>query len=371
MMFLAEGNFITQLMQHLNVPLPFWMLALIAGMVGFGLVMGGITVVVMFSIWLERKVAGHIQCRYGPMYVGGWHGWAQSIADGVKLLMKEDIIPSGADRKLFILAPAIVLASALAAIVCVPLAPGAILADIDLGVFFIVAISSLTTIGIIMAGWASNNKWSVFGGMRQAAQVVAYEIPLGLSLMVPVVVLGTFSLKHASELQGGWGGMHWLIFQNPFILPAFVLFYVATLAETKRAPFDLPEAESELVAGFHTEYTGIRFSFFFLEEYAAMFIMSAVAVAFFLGGWNFLGIPWLEQNAPAAIYQIAAGVVFIVKAMILVFFMMWIRWTVPRIRIDQVMVIGYKYLTPMSLVCLIGAAGWELYIVPLFKGATT
>lgn len=368
MINIALGNFLTDLLGKLDTGLPFWMLVVVAGIAGFTLVIGGITVVVMFSIWLERKVAGHIQCRYGPMYVGGWHGWAQSIADGVKLLIKEDIIPAGADKKLFIIAPALVLASALAAFVAVPLAPGIAFADIDLGAFFIVSISSLTTIGVIMAGWASNNKWSVLGGMRQAAQVVAYEIPLGLALMSPVIVTGTFSLREACEMQSGWWGMQWLIFQNPFMLPAFILFFIGILAETKRAPFDLAEAESELVAGFHTEYSGIRWSIFFLEEYAAMFIMSAIAAAFFLGGWNFPGIQAVQANAPMAVFQAVCAVVFVIKAMLLMFVMIWLRWTLPRIRIDQIMTMGYKYLTPLALGCLLGAAVWELYVVPIFKG---
>jgi NADH-quinone oxidoreductase subunit H len=309
------------------------------------------------------------------MYVG-WHGWLQSIADGVKLLLKVDMIPRDADRVLFMLAPALVLAAIVAAMAAYPLAPGVFFADIDLGVFFVIAMSSMTTIGVVMAGWASNSKWTVFGAMREAAQVVAYEIPLGVALLVPVMVAGTLNMREASEMQSGWYGMGWFMFKNPFMLPAFVLYFIAALAETKRAPFDLPEAESELVAGFMTEYSGIRWSFFFMEEYAAMFLMSALAAVFFLGGFEspltwaageFFGRELFvkgasgatELNLQAIPYHAVAGLTLLVKSFAGIFLMMWLRWTLPRVRVDQVMTMGYKYLTPLALVCAIGAALWE------------
>ena len=259
-----------------------------------------------------------------------------------------------------------------------PIAPQIFFADLDLGLFLVLAFSSLTTIGVVMAGWASNSKWSLYGAMREAAQVVAYEIPLGVSLLVPVMVAGTFNLIDASAQQAGMWGMDWFImpWNNPFMLPAFALFFVAALAETKRAPFDLPEAESELVAGFLTEYSGIRWSFFFMEEYAAMFLMSAVASIFFLGGFespltHFAG-EWFGKDLFARDaagfwqlelsglpYQLAALTTLALKASAGVFLMMWLRWTLPRIRIDQVMTMGYKYLTPLSLVCVLGAGIWE------------
>jgi NADH-quinone oxidoreductase subunit H len=361
---------------------PLWLLALVAAGVGIGILIAIVSVLAMFSVWLERKVSGHIQCRFGPMYVGGWHGWAQSLADGVKLLMKEDLIPLGADRPLFMLAPAIVLASIFGALTAMPLSPSVWFADIDLGLFFILAMSSMTTIGVVMAGWASNSKWSLYGAMREAAQVVAYEIPLGISLLVPLMVVGTFNLVEASAQQASWFGMHWLVFQNPFVLPASLLYFVAALAETKRAPFDLPEAESELVAGFMTEYSGIRWSFFFMEEYAAMFLMSVVGAVFFFGGFESPLTWWAREQfgtdmvrAAAAgpeggsvvtwfdwgglAYQAIAGGTLIVKALFGVFLMMWVRWTLPRVRIDQVMTMGYKYLTPLALACVLGAGVWE------------
>lgn len=370
MNFFLEGIY-----QTVGEHLPMWLMMLIAAVTGIAVVLGMVSLIAMFSVWLERKVSGHIQCRYGPMYVG-WHGWLQSIADGVKLLLKEDMIPRDADRALFMLAPGLVLAAILGAFAAYPLSPGIWFGDIDLGVFMIIAFSSMTTIGVVMAGWASNSKWTIYGSMREAAQVVAYEIPLGISLLVPVMVAGTFNLREASALQADWFGMKWFLFTNPFMLPAFVLFFIAALAETKRAPFDLPEAESELVAGFMTEYSGIRWSFFFMEEYAAMFLMSALGAVFFLGGFEsplthfageFFGRDLVvvgaggakELNFAAIPYHLVAAVTLIAKCFFGVFLMMWLRWTLPRVRIDQVMTMGYKYLTPLSLLCVLGAALWE------------
>jgi len=363
---------------NLVVPdlVPVWIVAVTAAVVGVAVCMGLVSVNAMFNVWLERKVSGHIQCRYGPMYAGGWHGWAQSIADGVKLLAKEDMIPKDGDRVLFVLAPALLLGAIVAAMAAFPIGPDVFFADLDMGVFLILALSSLTTIGVVMAGWASNSKWSLYGAMREAAQVVAYEVPLGVSLLVPVMVAGTFNLLDASADQAGWWGMDWFVFRNPFMIPAAVLFLVAALAETKHAPFDLPEAESELVAGFLTEYSGIRWSFFFMEEYAAMFLMSAVGAVFFFGGFQsplthvagvLFGTELFVQDAggawqlvPSGIpYQLAAALTLIAKCIAGVFLMMWLRWTLPRIRIDQVMTMGYKYLTPLALVCVIGAGVWE------------
>jgi NADH-quinone oxidoreductase subunit H len=346
---------------------PGWAVPLTAALVAVGIAVAVISVVAMFSVWLERKVAGHIQCRYGPMRVG-WHGWLQPIADGVKLLLKEDLVPTGADRVLYVLAPAIVLASVLAAMAAFPLAPGFYFADIDLGIFFILAMTSTTTIGVVMAGWSSNSKWSLYGSMREAAQVVAYEIPLGISLLVPIMVAGSFNLLEVSRDQADFFGLDWYIWPwvNPFMLPAFVLFFIAILAETKRAPFDLPEAESELVAGFMTEYSGIRWSFFFMEEYAAMFLYSVAGAFFFFGGFE-SPLTWAATEAFGAghvLAQLAAAVTLVLKGFAGVFLMMWLRWTLPRVRIDQVMTLGYKYLTPLALLCVLGAGVWEVFLAP-------
>ncbi|MFT5051153.1 MAG: NADH-quinone oxidoreductase subunit H [Chlamydiales bacterium] len=362
-----EDRPILEILRSFGPPewVPEWVLWLTAAGIGVGMLVAFVSLLAMFAIWMERKVAGHIQCRYGPMYAGGWHGWAQSIADGVKLLLKEDIIPIGADRPLFVLAPAIVLASIFGALVVMPVSYGFYFAEMDLGVFTILALGSTTTIGVIMAGWASNSKWAIYGAMREAAQVIAYEIPLGLSLLVPLMALGTFSLLDASAAQAGWYGMNWAVFQNPFVFPAFLIFGVSALAETKRAPFDLPEAESELVAGFLTEYSGIRWSFFFMEEYAAMFLMSVVGSIFFFGGFETpitAGARSLFGGNDHIIVQLVCALTLLLKAFFGLFLMMWLRWTLPRIRIDQVMTMGYKYLTPLSLLCVLGAAIWELII---------
>jgi NADH-quinone oxidoreductase subunit H len=341
--------------------LPGWLLPIVTAGIGVVIAIGMISLMAMAFTWLERKVSGHIQCRYGPMYAGGWHGWAQPLADGLKLLMKEDLIPLGADRAMFMMAPAIVLGAIFGAFVAMPLAPDFFFADIDLGIFFILGMSSLTTIGVVMAGWSSNSKWSLYGAMREAAQVVAYEIPLGISLLVPLIVAGTFNLREASALQGDFYGMGWFVFKNPFMLPASILFFIATLAETKRAPFDLPEAESELVSGFLTEYSGIRWSFFFMEEYAAMYLMSLVAAVFFFGGFE-SPFTYMSREALGAdhfVTNVVAAGTLITKSVAGIVLMMWVRWTLPRVRIDQVMTIGYKYLTPLALVCVLGAAVWE------------
>jgi NADH-quinone oxidoreductase subunit H len=346
-------------------PVPDWAVPLTSAAICVGLAIAIVSLAAMFGTWLERKVAGHIQCRYGPMRVG-WHGVLQPIADGVKLLLKEDLIPLGADRVLFVLAPALVLGALMGAMAAFPLSPGFFFTDLNLGVFMILALLSLSTIGVLMAGWSSNSKWSLYGAMREAAQVVAYEIPLGISMMLPLIMIGSFNLIEASDMQaGGYGVLRWNIWpwMNPFMLPAFLLFAIAVLAENKRAPFDLPETESELVAGFFTEYSGIRFSFFFMEEYAAMFLFSVVGSILFFGGFN---SPLTEIFDSGFAYQLAATVTLVAKGVFGLFLMMWVRWTLPRLRIDQVMGMGYKYLTPLALVCVLFGAIWEIALVERF-----
>ncbi len=347
---------------------PTWAVWLGAGLASVAIALTIVAVSAMFGTWLERKVSGHIQCRFGPMRVG-WHGAFQPIADGIKLFLKEDLIPKGADRALFVIAPALVLGCLFAAFTAYPIAPDFYFAKINLGIFFIVAMTSVTTIGVIMAGWSSNSKWSLYGAMREAAQVVAYEIPMGISILIPLMVCGSFDLVEVSENQAGIFGMNWYIFRNPFMIPAFVLFFIAILAETKRAPFDLPETESELVAGFMTEYAGLRWAFFFMEEYAAMFLYCIVGAVFFFGGFA-SPLTWGAAELYGEggwIYNLAAAGTLLVKGFAGVFLMMWVRWTLPRLRIDQVMVMGYKYLTPLSLLCVLGAGVWEALIAPLWR----
>jgi len=327
------------------VPEP--LLAVILTVVIATVILVFISLMVMFLIWLERKVSAHMQDRMGPMRVGGWHGWAQSIADGVKLLFKEDIVPEKADRIVFALAPMVVFASAFAAYVVLPFSPTLIVSDLNIGILYLVAISSVVVIGILMAGWSSNNKWALYGSIRSAAQIVSYEIPAGFALLTTVMLVGSLSMQDIAQAQTG--GIHrWFIFHNPFSFVAFFIYYCAALAEVNRTPFDIPEAESELVAGYHTEYSGMRFAIFFLAEYANMFAVSAIATTLFLGGWN--GI------LPTPVFPPA--LTFVLKCLFLVFVMMWLRWTLPRLRVDQLMYMSWKVLLPFSAVCVVGVGLW-------------
>lgn len=356
-----------------------------------------ISVIAMFSIWWERKVAGHIQSRVGPMHVGLWHGWAQSIADGVKLILKEDLIPNGADRFLFRLAPYLAFAPVFAAYLALPFGPQFTFEDsLNIGVLYILAVLAVEVMATILAGWGSNSKWAVYGAMREACQMVSYEIPLGIAILTGVIVAGTLSLPELGYLQGA-GMWDWFIFHNPFIFASFLVYYVAGLASSKRAPFDLPESESELVSGYHTEYSGLRFSFFFFAEYAGMFAIGGIQAALFLGCWNsplggydpvyamlgydpvaagqaYFGGSLAGQSAEGTAAALGMGPIqllllncycafwFVAKAMALVFTQIWIRWTLPRIRIDQVLHCCVKVLLPASLVLFLGAALWVAII---------
>jgi len=311
-----------------------------------GAIVGVISILAMFLIWLERKVAAHIQDRLGPMRVGGWHGWAQSIADGIKLLLKEDIIPAMADRPLFILAPFIAFTVAFMSFIVLPFSQYIIVSDLNIGILYVYGLSTITVVAIIVAGWASNNKWSLLGAVRSAAQLVSYEIPVGLSLLAGVIMAGSLITVDISMLQSG-GVWNWFIWRcGPFSVIAAIILYVGALAETNRTPFDLAEAESELVSGYHTEYSGFRFSLFFLAEYTNMFIASALVVILFLGGFTGLvPIPFVPDVLSGPFW-------FLLKTLFLVFVMMWIRWTLPRLRVDQLMTTCWKYLIPIALVNL-------------------
>lgn len=329
--------------------IPWYTIALLHVAAG---IIGVISVLAMFLIWLERKVSAHIQDRLGPMRVGGWHGWAQSIADGIKLLLKEDIIPLAADRPLFILSPIIIFGASFMTFAVLPFSRTIIVSDLNIGVLYIYGISTVTVIGIIMAGWASNNKWSLLGGMRSAAQLVSYEVPVGLSLLAGVVMAGSLSTVEISLAQGGgiWNWFIWRCF--PFSFIAAIVLYIGALAETNRTPFDLPEAESELVSGYHTEYSGFRFSLFFLAEYANMVVACALVVILFLGGFSGPLPLWFVPDV------IAGPFWFLGKTIFLVFVMMWIRWTLPRLRVDQLMGMCWKYLIPIALVNLAVISLW-------------
>jgi NADH-quinone oxidoreductase subunit H len=332
-----------------------------------------VAVSAIFFIWLERKVAGRIQDRLGPTRVGGKFGWLQTIADGIKLLVKEDLIPADADHMLFRLGPYIAFCGSFTAFLALPFANGWAASLLSVSVFFMLAVMSSEVFGIILAGYGSGSKWALFGGMREAAQMVSYEVPMAVCVLVPVIVAGSMNLNYIANLQNG-GFWNWYLFHDPFTFAAFWTYFTCATASCKRAPFDLAEAESELVAGFHTEYSGLRWSFFFMAEYASMFAVSGIATLLFLGGWNTgLTRPLTEvfsHTLPSG-FDIGAFfgnvinvVVFILKAWILVFVMMWVRWTLPRLRIDQVMMTCLKYLLPISCVLLLGVSVWQVVIPP-------
>jgi NADH-quinone oxidoreductase subunit H len=333
----------------LDASWPFHVLGMV--LVATIILLAVITPVGLGSVYLERKIAGRMQNRRGPNRVGP-HGILQAVADGVKLLAKEDIVRGGADEPLFRFAPYVVFLAAFGGFVVLPFAPGVIVADLDVGIFYFLGLIALETIGIVMAGWSSNNKWSLLGSMREVAQVVSYELPLGIAAMCPVLVAGTLSVAGIADHQQGpiW---NWMLLRHGYwaivMVPCFLVFYVAGLAAAKRSPFDLPEAESELVAGFHTEYSGMRFGMFFLPEYALMFSLSGVASALFLGGYH---DPFGLSAGPLHVWW--WGLLwFLLKTGLIFFSMIALRWTLPRLRIDQVMYLCYKALLPISLVCLV------------------
>src|SRR6266481_4598287 len=245
----------------------------------------------IFSVWLERKVSARIQDRLGPTRVGGKFGWLQTIADGMKLLFKEDSIPASADRLLFRFGPYIALSGSFLAYLALPFGNGVVARDMNIAVFYMLAVMSTEVFGIILAGYGSGSKWSLFGGMREAAQMVSYEVPMAICVLVPVIVAGTMNLNLIGNQQVG-GFWNWLVFHDPFTFCAFWTYFVCATASCKRAPFDLAEAESELVAGFHTEYSGLRWSFFFMAEYGSMFAVSGIATLLFLGGWQTGVLPY-------------------------------------------------------------------------------
>ncbi len=317
-----------------------------------------ITVIVLLAFvtiggvltWIERRISGFMMSRLGPNRVGP-QGVLQWVADGVKLILKEDLIPDGADRTMFRIAPYFCLIGVFGTMVVFPWGKGVIVADLNVGLFYFISITAFVVFGVLMAGWSSNNKWSLLGGMRAAAQIVSYEIPVGMGLLVPILIAGTLSMGGIMNAQG-WLPWEWMVFKSPFTVMSFCIFFIGSLAEANRTPFDLPEAESELVSGYCTEYTGFRYAVFFLSEWANLFVMGGLTTAVFLGGGNLPGV--LEG------YTILSVLIYMAKVSVIIFVVIWLRWTLPRFRIDQLMELSWKYLLPGAFVAFLGQAVYML-----------
>ena len=306
------------------------------------------SVIAMFYIFYERKVCGWIQCRLGPMRVGPW-GTIQVFADVIKILTKEIITLWHTDKLLFFLAPFLVIIASMVMFACLPWGNGLQIIDFNVGVFFIVAVSSLGVLGILLAGWSSNSKYTLIGAMRSGAQMISYELSVGISILTIVCLAGTMSVTGIVEAQADG----WFLFKGhiPAII-AFLIYIVAANAENNRGPFDLPEAEHELTAGYHTEYSGMGFGFFYLAEYLNLFVVSGIATLLFLGGWMPLHIPgWEGFNA--VMDYIPSIFWFLGKAFFMTFIFMWIRWSFPRVRIDQMLALEWRYLMPIGLFNLV------------------
>jgi len=348
-----------------------WLAYTLAALVHVFLLVNLIALGALLFIWLERKVAGRIQDRLGPTRVGGRFGWLQTLADGIKLLTKEDLMPEGADRFLFKLAPYVSFCASLSAYMAIPFAGGShpfVALHLNVAVFFVLAVLGLEVFGVILAGYASASKWSLFGAMREAAQVVSYEVPLGLCAVVPVLIAGSMDLVVIGDRQAG-GLQNWYIFRDPFTFITFWVYFTCATASVNRAPFDLAEAESELVAGFHTEYSGLRWSFFFMAEYGSMLAVSLLASILFLGGWHgpipiasLLGWTFDQGFWPGIAGNVLGTLNLLVKGILGVTAMMWVRWTLPRLRIDQVITTCLKYCVPIAAVMFLGVIGWQYWL---------
>jgi len=345
-----------------------WLAYLLVGVLQAGLLLIVPLVGAMFFVWIERKVSARIQDRLGPTRCGGKFGWLQLLADGLKLITKEDLRPADADAVLFRVAPYISLCASFAALLALPFSNGWVAQELDVGVFFILAVVGLEVFGVILAGYASASKWSLFGAMREAAQVVSYEVPLGMCVVVPVMIAGTMNLVTIGQLQAGLF-TNWFIFHDPFTFITFWVYFTCATASVNRAPFDLAEAESELVAGFHTEYSGFRWLSFFMAEYGSMFAVSGLAAILFFGGWNgpipvasLLGLTPEHGPVLGWIGNLLGLLNFVLKCIFGVTFMVWVRWTLPRLRIDQVMQVCLKYCTPIAAVMFLGATIWTFLL---------
>jgi NADH-quinone oxidoreductase subunit H len=334
----------------------------------------------LFAVYSERKISAFIQDRLGPTEVGKY-GMLQAFADILKMLQKEFIIPKASDKILFILAPIVIFVSVYLGFAALPWAPGIIPSSLNLGLFYIFAILSIETLGILMAGWGSNNKYALLGSMRSVAQMISYEIPAGVALISAVMISQSLNLQEISikqgllstdliyflgiwEIKSVGGFLAWNIFQAPHLILAYVIYFIASLAECNRAPFDIPEAESELVGGFHVEYSGLRFAFIFLAEYSMMFLVGIIGVVLFLGGWN-TPLPNIGSAKLATWTNgIAWGIFWILsKTFLVVAVQIWIRWTLPRLRVDQLMSFCWKVLTPLAFFCMLLSGLWRLGVM--------
>ncbi|MEM9766397.1 MAG: NADH-quinone oxidoreductase subunit NuoH [Cyanobacteria bacterium P01_D01_bin.71] len=331
------------------------------------------TVSIFVTVWLERKISAAAQQRIGPEFAGPL-GTLQAAADGVKLLFKEDIVPAKADEILFTVGPAMVVIPVFLSYLIVPFGQNMVITDIGVGIFLWIALSSITPIGLLMSGYSSNNKYSLLGGLRAAAQSISYEIPLALAVLAIVLMSNSLSTIDIVEQQAGYGILGWNVWRQPV---GFIIFWIAALAECERLPFDLPEAEEELVAGYQTEYTGMKFGLFYVGSYVNLVLSALIFSVLYLGGWespisvdflsSLIGIsettPWLQ------LITAAIGIMMtVVKAYLLVFLAVLLRWTVPRVRIDQLLDLGWKFLLPISLVNLLLTAALKITFPVAFGG---
>jgi NADH-quinone oxidoreductase subunit H len=336
---------------------PPWVHYLTAALVFGGIVVFGFVLPIAgITTWVERRIMGRMQSRIGPNRVGP-AGFLQWLADGIKNMLKEDIVPTAADGPLFRFAPYVVMTGFVGTFAALPFTSALIIADLNVGILYVTSVTALVVVGILMAGWASNNKWSLLGGIRSAAQIISYEIPAGLSIFPIVMITGSLGMQDIIRGQGAapWS---WNLFANPFTFIAFFVFFVSALAEGNRTPFDLPEAESELVAGFATEYSGMRNLLFFMAEWGNLYVIGAIVTTLFLGGWQ---IPFAFEN-PIAQHGLEFATFFLKSYGVGVLVPIWLRWTLPRIRVDQMMAMCWKYLVPIAFVNLIGTAAWMIWV---------
>ena len=315
-------------------------------------IVGALATIGGLGTYAERKISADMQARMGPNRVGPY-GILQFLADGVKMLMKEDIVPKDVDRFLFFIAPLLALTGVFGTIAVLPFSSGFTLVDLNVGVVYLIGIGSIVGLAVFLGGYASNSKWSMLGGMRGASQIISYEIPVVLSILAVVLLSGSLSFNGITKAQGGWPH-EWYVFHNPFTFLGFFVLFIGSLAETNRAPFDLPEAESELVSGYNTEYTGMRFAFFALAEYIEVFVVCGITAALFLGGFQ---VPF-NLGGDTIWGQLLQLGAFFSKTLALYYLVIVIRWTLPRLRVDQLMSMCWKYLIPISLFNLVGAGIW-------------